>query len=274
MTKIPFIKMHGIGNDFVIIAERAGKYAITTKMVQFISDRHKGVGCDQFVVIGPAKEADCSVSFYNPDGCKSGACGNATRCVASQVMLETGQEVVTLETDGGLLECRKNGDEISVNMGKAKTNWQEIPLAHEVDTLNVPLSEGDLKNPVAVSMGNPHAVFFVNDVAAIDLENLGPKLENNEIFPQRANIGVAQIISENAINLRVWERGAGETLACGSGACAAVFASYSRGFTENNVIVNLPGGKLRIEILESNEVIMTGSATKVFEGVVDFEASL
>ncbi len=152
-------------------------------------------------------------------------------------------------------------------MGKARTNWQEIPLAREADTLHVGIGEGELSDPVAVSMGNPHAVFFVKDTAAVDLGVMGPKLEHHEMFPERANIGVAEIISKSAIKLRVWERGTGETEACGTGACAAAFAAYSRGLTNNDVVVSLPGGDLRIQIGDDNNVIMTGGAMEVFRGI-------
>jgi diaminopimelate epimerase len=270
MEKIPFIKMHGLGNDFVIIDERATNYSLMPKMVQDISSRNRGVGCDQLVVLKKSDNADCFVVFYNADGSRSGACGNATRCVASLIMQETNKKNVTLQTEAGILSCADAAEfGITVNMGKARTSWQEIPLAREADTLHVGIGEGELSDPVAVSMGNPHAVFFVKNTAAVDFGTLGPKLEHHEIFPQRANIGVAEIISKSAIKLRVWERGTGETEACGTGACAAAFAAYSRGLTNNDVVVSLPGGDLRIQIGDDNNVMMTGGATLVFKGEID-----
>lgn len=265
MKNIAFIKMHGLGNDFVIVDARKEKHSFTEAMVQFICDRHKGVGCDQFVVIENSAKSDCSVRFYNADGSESGACGNATRCVAKLIMKESGKNSTVLESRAGLLECKAAGDDITVNMGKARMGWQEIPLAYEADTLHVGIGEGPLQNPVCVSMGNPHAVFFVNDVKKVDLANLGPKLEHHKIFPERANIGVVQVVSENEIILRVWERGSGETMACGSGACAAAVAANARGLTGNNTKVRLAGGDLQIELRGGN-VYMTGAAEQVFTG--------
>jgi diaminopimelate epimerase len=269
MNNIPFIKMHGLGNDFVIVDSRDKQYRFTPKMIEKIADRHLGVGCDQFVLLEKSNEADCFVRFYNADGSESGACGNATRCVAWLLMQETGAEKVTLESTSGLLYCTRAGNmEIAVNMGKARTNWQEIPLARATDTLNLDISSGTLKNPVAVSMGNPHAVFFVDDIKSIPLEELGPKLEHHEIFPERANIGVAEVLSNSKILLRVWERGSGETSACGTGACAAAVAGFLRKKTGNNVTVSLPGGDLHIEIQPENIVIMTGPVAVSFKGEI------
>lgn len=269
MRQIPFIKMHGIGNDFVIIDERQQNYSIDTALVQLISDRHKGVGCDQFVVLRNSDLADCHVIFYNSDGSISGACGNATRCVAKLISNENSSNEVNLQTEFGILNCSISGENISVNMGAAKTNWNEIPLRNEVDTDDLQLLQGELQGGFAVSMGNPHAVFFVEDTNAINLAEHGSALENHEIFPERANIEIVQVLSESEINLRVWERGAGETLACGSGACAAVYASYKKGLTGDNVKVNLPGGALQIKVNSDGSIIMTGTATHVFEGVLE-----
>ena len=264
-----FIKMHGIGNDFVVIDNRDGKNNLTNEQVAVICDRHKGVGCDQLVMLENSENSDVFMRFFNPDGSESGACGNASRCVASLICKELNQGEVELETSSGVLHTRKTADGlIAVNMGKARTNWEEIPLAKNVDTLKLPIGEGELQNPVAVSMGNPHAVFFVDNGREIDLDVLGSKLEYNDIFPERANIGVVDVISDSEINLRVFERGAGETLACGSGACAAVFASNSRGLTGKDVKVNLPGGALNIKLQDDGDIIMTGTATFVFEGII------
>ncbi|MDA0782569.1 MAG: diaminopimelate epimerase [Rickettsiales bacterium] len=268
MENIPFLKMHGLGNDFVIIDGREKNYSFTSDEVQKICDRHTGVGCDQFVVIEDSEKADCLVNFYNADGSKSGACGNATRCVAWIIIKENNRENVSIETAGGILNCEKRGFElVSVDMGIAKTAWQDIPLSKDVDTLHLPLSSGQLKDGVAVSMGNPHAVFFVENVDSVDLQNSGAKLEVNELFPQRANISAAQIISNKQIKLQVWERGAGETKACGTGACAAVVAANLRGLVEQDVEVNLPGGDLQISYI-NGRVNMTGAVATVFKGIL------
>lgn len=268
MKNIPFIKMHGLGNDFVIIDIREKEYSFSNDEVRKIADRHKGVGCDQFVTIDKSDKADCFVRFYNSDGGEAGACGNASRCVAWLLIKESGVEHVTLETVAGILNCEKKGDElVSVDMGQAKTDWNEIPLSNQIDTLNIPISSGELKNAVGVSMGNPHAVFFVDNVDLIDLQEHGAKLEVDSIFPEKANISVAQIITKNEIKLRVWERGVGETNACGTGACAAAVAAHRRGLVESQVSVGLPGGNLFIEYSGSN-VIMTGPVATVFKGVL------
>jgi diaminopimelate epimerase len=268
MKNIPFIKMHGLGNDFVIVDSRKHNYTFTSDEIRKISDRHRGVGCDQFVVIENSHHVDCSVLFYNADGSSSGACGNATRCVAWLIMQEKNIENVSLQTVGGFLKCQKKGHElVEVDMGQAKTNWQQIPLAKEADTLHLPVGSGVLKDGVAVSMGNPHAVFFVEDVERVDLSVCGAALENDTLFPQRANIGVAQIISDKIIKLRVWERGTGETEACGTGACAAAVASNLRGLTSGVVNVKLAGGDLEIKYKDGN-VTMTGAVATSFTGVL------
>jgi diaminopimelate epimerase len=267
MRNIPFIKMHGLGNDFVIIDSRVHKYAFTEAQIRHIADRHRGIGCDQFVLLQNSAKADVFVRFYNADGSESGACGNASRCVAWLVMQENNSDLVTLQTAGGLLSCRKTGDmQVAVNMGKAKTEWHEIPLAHECDTLELDIAAGVLKHPTAVSMGNPHAVFFAKNINELPLHEFGPHLEHHKMFPERANIGVAEVIADNEINLRVWERGCGETEACGTGACAAAVAAYRRKLTGNNVLVHLAGGDLHIEIQPENVVIMTGPVAVSFKG--------
>lgn len=272
MTSIPFIKMHGAGNDFVIIDGRIHPIALENHTVIALADRHKGVGCDQLVVIEASSSADCFMRIYNADGSRSATCGNATRCVADILFATNNAKQVTIDTLAGILTAEKaTGNHITVNMGKARLNWQEIPLAEAQDTLLLPIASGPLSQPVAVSMGNPHAVFFVEDTAAIALETHGPLLEHHPLFPERANIGVAQIISRTEMRLRVWERGAGETLACGSGACAAAVAACRRGLTDNKVAVHLPGGSLLIEWLASGEVLMTGEAVTSFRG--EFEIS-
>lgn len=268
MEPIEFIKMHGLGNDFVIIDLRVQKLTLTPEVIQIIADRHRGVGCDQLVTIETSSRADCLVKFYNADGSESGACGNASRCVGALMMEETGQDTATLETTTALLHCRRNNDQIAINMGQPRTNWQDIPLAKETDTLHLGISLGELSDPVAVSMGNPHMVFFVENAEAIDLATLGPQLEHHPLFPERTNVEAAQVLSSNAIRLRVWERGSGETPACGTGACATVVAAQRRGLVGNHVTVHLPGGDLHIEREKSGEVIMTGPVAKTFSGTL------
>ena len=279
--QIEFIKMHGIGNDFVVIDVRstssAGLVKFSSEQIQHICDRHKGIGCDQFVLIEDAQKegADCFVRFYNPDGSESGACGNATRCIAQIIMNEKNSDNAKLQTQAGILDVARAGDDISVNMGVYKMNWQEVPLARKHDCLSVPIipsvtkESSSFDEAVCVNVGNPHAVFFVDDAKSVDLQNIGAKLENHEIFPERANISIVQVVADDEIILRVFERGAGETLACGSGACAAVVASYLKGHTGNNVKVRLAGGDLNIKIRDDKSVIMTGAAQESFRGVVN-----
>lgn len=277
MQTVPFIKMHGAGNDFVVVECRGRDFIFTKPDIIEICDRYKGIGCDQLVLLQDSEVADVKVEFYNGDGSVSGACGNGTRCAASLIMMQIEQDIVTIETAAGVMECYNTGEMLdsgeellSVNMGQAKDKWQDIPLAKETDTLkvNLPVSSA-LGNATCVSMGNPHAVFFVEDAYNVDLQKYGPEIENHELFPQRVNVGIAKVISRNEIDLRVWERGAGETLACGSGACASVVAGIRRGLLDSNVIVHLPGGDLKIEILENKDILMTGPVAVVFTGEIE-----
>ena len=234
--------------------------------------RRRGVGCDQVVVIeAPANgRADAFLRFYNADGGEAQACGNGTRCVAALLMGDSGADQITLETVAGLLAgTRRSDGRVSVDMGPPKTEWREIPLARAGDTLHLDLAAGPLEDPVAVNMGNPHAVFFVPDVAAIDIAALGPTLERDPIFPERANIGVAEVRAPGRIRLRVWERGAGITRACGSGACAAVVVGRIQNKLDETVDVELRGGHLMVSWAgEDCPVLMTGPATFVFEGKI------
>ncbi len=272
MTDRKFIKMHGLGNDFVVLDRRANASAVTPALARAVADRHTGIGCDQVIVIAKSTTglADAELVFFNPDGGTSAACGNGTRCVASLLMGETGAEHLVLETGAGLLDAERapNGA-ICVDMGFAKTEWRDIPLSQAGDTLHLGIAEGALVDPVGVGIGNPHAVFFVEDVSAIDLERLGPKLEHHEMFPERANIGVAEVRAPGRIRLRVWERGAGITRACGSGACAAAVAASRRQLTGRKIEVELDGGVLAIEWLENGHVLMTGPVAISFTGEID-----
>jgi diaminopimelate epimerase len=275
MNGLPFTKMHGLGNDFVVIDARAQDLKLTDAQVRKVADRHIGVGCDQLIVIERSAStlADAFMRILNADGSEVGACGNATRCVAAVLMDEKGAQHAIIETAAGLLDAEDvpNGGSrlIGVDMGEAHLDWREIPLAQAGDTLHVPLSVGPLSDPVCTNMGNPHATFFVPDADAIDLTTLGPLLEHHKIFPERANIGIAQIISPDRLRLRVWERGTGITLACGSGACAAAVAAARRGLTGRTVEVVLDGGSLFIEWMADNHVKMTGPIAISFAGMLD-----
>jgi diaminopimelate epimerase len=265
----PFIKMHGLGNDFVVVDARTDAFALDEAAARRIADRHTGVGCDQVIVIEAPKAgvADAFMRIVNADGGEVEACGNATRCVADLLMKESGRDHLVIETVAGLLDVeRATGGRVTVDMGEARLDWRDIPLARACDTNHVPLTLGPLADPVAVSMGNPHAVFFVPDAAAIDLASLGPVLERQPLFPERANIGVAQLLAPDRLRLRVWERGAGITRACGSGACAALVAASRRGLVARKATVVADGGELEIEWLADGHVLMTGPVAISFTG--------
>lgn len=266
-----FIKMHGLGNDFVVVDARRQPFAVTPARTRAIADRRAGVGCDQLLVIEPPVNGDADVfmRILNADGDEVEACGNGTRCVARLIMTEKGERQAGIETRAGLLTASQSGEgRITVNMGAARLGWRDIPVAEPRDTLHLDIAMGPLRDPVGVSMGNPHAVFFVDDADAIDLATLGPRLEHHALFPERANIGVAQVRGRHEIRLRVWERGVGITRACGSGACAAVVAAARREFTGRSVTVRLDGGDLGIAWDADGCVIMTGPAEISFEGVL------
>jgi len=265
-----FLKMHGLGNDFVVLDARAAPITVDPDQARRIGDRHKGVGFDQLILIEPARDraADVALRFLNADGSESGACGNGTRCVAGLLMREAGREDLTIETLNGLLEAEARPNAlVTIDMGIAKLDWREIPLASACDTNHVPVALGPLSDPVCVNMGNPHAVFFTPDLAAIDLAAVGPGLEHHPMFPERANIGVARILARDHIRLRVWERGVGITLACGSGACAAIVAASRRGLTERAARITVDGGgDLEMEWLADGHVLMTGPIATSFTG--------
>jgi diaminopimelate epimerase len=261
--------MHGLGNDFIIIDARTEPIRdLTPALIAAISDRHRGIGGDQVLVLEPPVDpgADVFMRIYNPDGQECEACGNATRCVGALMLAEVGRERVAIQTVAGLLYAWRKGANLAVDMGMPATNWDAIPLASPADTLHLDLSLGPLTDPVATSMGNPHATFFVPDLTRIDMHALGPVLETHPIFPQRANIGVAQVLAPDRLRLRVWERGPGLTLACGTGSCAAVVAAHRRGFTGRHVTVDLDGGSLVVEWLANGRVEATGPVSFAFEG--------
>ncbi|WP_456307273.1 diaminopimelate epimerase [Paeniroseomonas aquatica] len=272
---IPFHKMHGLGNDFVVLDNRAGTLAVGAARAAALADRRTGIGCDQLILLErPTEGADVVMRIRNPDGSEAGACGNATRCIASLIAAEGGRDRVVVRTIAGDLPAEAlPGGLWRVDMGPARLGWQEVPLAAEMDTLHLPLGRGVLMDPAACSMGNPHATFFVPDLDAVPLATLGPSLETDPLFPQRANIGVVQVLTPGHIRLAVWERGAGLTLACGSGACAALVNAARRGLTGRRATVSLPGGDLGIEWRETDgHVLMTGPVATAFTGMLDLDA--
>ncbi len=275
MTPRPFIKMHGLGNDFVVVDARREPFVLDQAAARAVADRRTGVGCDQLIVLEPPANgaADVFMRIRNADGGEVEACGNASRCVAALIMEETGRDRCTVETQAGLLRAAAlRTGEIAVDMGELRTAWRDIPLARQMDTLHLDLACGPLRDPVAVNIGNPHAVFFVADVAAIDLATLGPQLEHDPLFPERANISVAQLVGPDRLRVRVWERGVGLTRACGTGACAAAAAAHRRGLTGRKVEVRLDGGPLAVEWREDGHMVMTGPVATSFTGV--FASSL
>ena len=266
---LQFLKMHGLGNDFVVLDARAAPLTLAADQRRAIADRKTGVGCDQLIVIEPPRDpgADAVMRIYNPDGGEAEACGNATRCVARLLMDQQGRDKVVIQTVAGLLGAQTApGGLVSVDMGPARLDWHEIPLREACDTVSVPVELGPLARPTCVNLGNPHAVFLVADAAAIDLATLGPKLEHHAMFPERANIGIAEVRTPQRLRLRVWERATGITMACGSGACAALVAANRRGLTGRRATVEVDGGELTIEWLGDGHVAMTGPVATSFAG--------
>ncbi|MBU2936049.1 MULTISPECIES: diaminopimelate epimerase [Pacificibacter] len=259
---LSFLKMHGLGNDFVIIDSRGREAQITPALAKAIGDRNCGVGFDQLAEIRDSDEADIDLDFWNSDGSRAGACGNATRCVGRLMIDETGKDAVTIRTERGILQAVRAGDEVSVNMGHPLMDWDQVPLSHDVNVEHLPLA-GD---PVAVGMGNPHAVFFVDNAETVDVKGLGPTVEHDSLFPERTNVEFAEIRNRDEVRMRVWERGAGITMACGSGACATVVASATRGLTERKVRMEMDGGWITLDWRDDG-VWMTGPTTLVFSGI-------
>lgn len=263
-SDLAFMKMHGLGNDFVVLDRRSGGAPVTAGLARALADRQRGVGFDQLVVVVPDQTADAGLVFYNADGSVAGACGNATRCVARWLMRQTGQGAVTLRTERGLLACRDVGSGLTeVNMGAPMLEWQDVPLARAMGTLELPI-EGA---PTATGMGNPHCTFFVPDAEAVDLAAFGPRIEHHPLFPQRTNVQVASLIGPDRLRMRVWERGAGITLASGSSSCATAVAAARRGLTGRHVCIVLDGGEIEIDWQEDG-VRMTGPTAHVFDGVL------
>ncbi|MCC7282854.1 MAG: diaminopimelate epimerase [Acetobacteraceae bacterium] len=273
----PFRKMHFGGNDFVVLDGRAGRLPISQARAAAIADRRTGVGFDQLLLIEAADGADAYLRILNADGSEAEACGNGTRCVAGLLMAESGRGHAVIRTLAGELMAESRGDGlVAVDMGPVRLGWRDVPLARELDTLHLPLARDGLPQPVhdpaACSMGNPHVTFFVDDVKNLPVEALGHELEHDPLFPQRANIGFAEILAPHRLKLRVWERGAGETRACGSGACAAVVNAARRKLTAHAADVLLPGGTLHIHWRADGHVVMTGPWMTAFEGRLDLDA--
>jgi diaminopimelate epimerase len=272
----PFVKMHGLRNHFVVVDGRSEPWLPGKDEIIRLCDPQTGIGADQIVAVeapsaaGEEKGAQALVRFWNVDGREVDTCGNATRCVAWLLLEEQAADEALLETRAGVLRCRRAGLRlVSTEMGRIRTGWRDIPLAEERDTCHLDLRRGPLSDPTALNIGNPHLVFFVDRVDAIDLEALAPPIQNDPLFPEQVNVGVAQMLSESRMLLKVYERGAGVTMACGSGACVAAFAALARGLTESrHMTVDLPGGSLGIEILDDGSAVMTGSVEFCFRGTL------
>lgn len=259
--RVPFRKMHGLGNDFVVIDGRETPLVMSSARAAALADRRTGIGCDQLILLEPSALADVRMRIFNPDGSEVEACGNASRAVG--LLLGGSRKIETL---GGVIQSVATADGITVDMGAPRFGWREIPVAYALDTLEMPVGWEELEGPVGVNVGNPHAIFFVPDADAVDLERLGPLIENDPLFPERINVNVASLIGADHIRLRVWERGAGLTRACGTGACATAVAAMRRKLTGRKVTVELPGGPLCIEWPEGGTILMTGPAATSFEG--------
>ena len=262
LNGISFMKMHGLGNDFVVLDLRMSSYKVDKKFVKYLSNRNKAVGFDQLVVINEAKKSNLSLTFFNADGSITSTCGNATRCVAHYEMRRLGLESLKIETDRGILEAKRLDDiNTSVNMGHPFLNWMDIPLSRNLDTLRLPI-EG---TPTATGMGNPHCTFFVENAEDKDLQDYGKRFEQHPLFPKGTNVQIVHVSEKNCLRMRVWERGVGHTLASGSSACASAVASARLGLTGKSVIVKLDGGDLQIDWQEGG-VWMTGESIHVFSG--------
>jgi diaminopimelate epimerase len=274
-VSIPFRKMNGLGNDFVVLDARRNAIEVTPEDARRIGDRAKGPGCDQVIVLEPSRKADVFMRIFNADGSEVGACGNAARCVALLLSEESGRPAVTVETQAGVLRADvESADRVVIDMGVPRFGWEEIPLAEPFhDTTRIELQIGPIDAPVlhspsVVNVGNPHAIFWVDDVNAHDLGRFGPLLENHPIFPERANISLAQVTSRNSLKLRTWERGAGLTKACGTAACAAAVAAARKDLAERQVTVELPGGNLFIDWTKDGHILMCGPAEIEFDGTL------
>ncbi|MDG5748635.1 diaminopimelate epimerase [Qipengyuania sp. XHP0207] len=265
--RVAFSKMHGLGNDFVVLdAREEALPAMTSAVARALADRREGIGCDQLIVLEPSVSADFRMRIFNHDGGEVEACGNASRAVA----LLHGSPA-RVETSGGTIGVEPSEDGASVDMGTPRFDWDAIPLAYPLDTASMPVGWDGLETPGAVNVGNPHVIFFVEDADAVALEEIGPTIEHDPLFPQRVNVNVATIVDRTHIRLRVWERGVGLTRACGTGACATAVHAMRRGLVEREARVTLPGGDLRIEWNEDNRIRMTGPATESYRGTFEWD---
>jgi diaminopimelate epimerase len=273
MSGLPFLKMHGLGNDFVVLDARARAIALGPEAARRIADRRTGVGCDQLLILEPARNgAAARLTIRNADGGEVSACGNGARCIASLLLQETGAPAIAIETAAGPIRAAaRGGGRVEVDMGPALLGWREIPLAREIaDTTHLPVSVGPLSDPVGVGMGNPHAVFFVADAQAVEIERWGPEIEQHPLFPERTNVEVCTVLSRERIRMRVWERGVGVTRACGSGACASLVAAVRRGLADRKAELILDGGSLEIEWRAADaHVLLTGPVATSFSGTLD-----
>jgi diaminopimelate epimerase len=276
----PFLKMHGLRNDFIVVDGRNQPYRPSAEEIVRICDRRQGVGADELLIIGPPRagsvEAAAFVRIFNPDGREVEACGNASRCVGWLMLQEKKCNEILIDTLGGLLVCRQAGDkQVAVEMGKLRTGWQDIPLAREMDTLHLGIGAGPLQDPVGMNIGNPHAVFFVEELDSVDLAIWGPQLQKHPLFPQEANIGAAQLIDAKTLKLSVWERPGALTTACGTGACVAVAAAHRRGLTDvNHMTVIMPAGSVEIELKGDDSVVMTGPVEICFSGYLPVKGEI
>lgn len=260
--RVDFTKMHGLGNDFVVLDARAAALpALSDQTARAIADRRTGIGCDQLILLEPSDAADFRMRIFNHDGGEVEACGNASRAVA----LLHGS-AASVETSGGVIFVEPRGNGASVDMGEPRFDWDSIPLAYPMDTLTMPVGWDGLDAPGAVNVGNPHVIFFVPDAEAVPLAQVGPEIENDPLFPERVNVNVATVVDRKHIRLRVWERGVGLTRACGTGACATAVHAMRRGLADREVTVTLPGGELVIAWQENNRILMSGPATESFRG--------
>ncbi|MFY8116150.1 MAG: diaminopimelate epimerase [Rhabdaerophilum sp.] len=273
--RLPFRKMQGLGNDFVVIDARNRPLVLTQPQLALIADRRFGIGCDQLILLEDTPQADIRMRIFNPDGGEVGACGNATRCIAALVHAEDGRDPVRIETRAGILVGHLAGEEVAVDMGLPQLEWQQIPLSGSgTDTRRVPF-DGTAIHPrlpdwfSAVNMGNPHGIFFVEDADAFPLEAIGPRLETDPVFPEKANISLVAAEGPNRFRVRVWERAAGITLACGTAACAVGVAVWRLGLAEGAVAIRLPGGTLQIDRDSRGHILMTGPAATSFTGMID-----
>lgn len=261
---LAFMKFHGAGNDFVVIDTRGRGAVVTPALARALGDRHRGLGFDQLAEIRDVAGADFRLDFWNADGSRAEACGNATRCVADYMMGNLGRDDLALATQrGGLRAVRRADGLVSVNMGQPQVAWDEVPLSSAMDTLHLPLP-GD---PVAVGIGNPHCVFFVPDAQAVDLASVGPGHEVNPLFPKKTNVEFVSLLGPDHLRMRVWERGTGITLACGSGACAVAVAAQRRGLTGRQVVIEADGGRLEVD-WRGDGIWLTGPVVHVANGVL------